>query len=861
VPARYSLRWRLPVLIAGLIALVLATFLWAAYRRVEATLVRAAGERAQGASDQIASLLDGHRSDEQLRQLSVDPAFRRFLKLRTDEASEIARARLTTLAGNTPRRVELWDDTGTLLLETVSSAAAPKRLPAGTAPSINDIGIGALSGSPDTAVFSDAIAEVRDDSPATPQTSAGRRLGYVRVRSTFVVNPPGIFNRLVGHDAVVRIGNRTGGTWTDFLSVVPAAAVDLARPGVAQYQLPDGRIRFGAVSLVPSTPWAAWVEFPYADVIAPARGFLSEMIFVTLAFLAVAVVAVTLVVARITKPIAELNTAAMALAAGDYSRRVTAERPDEIGHLGRTFNAMAAEVETTSDALRKSEESYRRLFASNPHAMWVYDAETLRFLDVNDMAMASYGYSRDEFVAMTITDIRPDTELPALLDSVAGRGAGADVSGIWKHRKRDGTVIDAEVSAHDVVLGGRPARVVLAHDVTERLQTQQALQESEALFRGMAETMPHIVWTARPDGRIEYLNGHWFESTGLNLEDTRRDGWRPVLHPADHERTTETHARAFQSGEPFEIAYRLKRTGDGVYRWHIGRAAPLRNDSGAIVMWVGTSTDVDDAKRAAEDLKMLNADLELRVLARTAELEVANQELESFSYSVSHDLRAPLRHVQGYVEMLTAATDGQLSDKSLRYLKTITEATEEMGNLIDDLLAFSRTARIPMSMGRVSLDDLVRDAIAGLEIPVRGRTIAWNIASLPAAIGDPRMLKQVLANLLGNAVKYTRDREHASIEVGCAGEEDGRQVLFVRDNGAGFDTRYAHKLFGVFQRLHRADEFEGTGIGLATVRRIINRHGGRTWAEGKLGEGATFYFTLQASAAVAVAPELVTGAR
>jgi light-regulated signal transduction histidine kinase (bacteriophytochrome) len=320
-----------------------------------------------------------------------------------------------------------------------------------------------------------------------------------------------------------------------------------------------------------------------------------------------------------------------------------------------------------------------------------------------------------------------------------------------------------------------------------------------------------------------------------------------MLHPDDRERTIEIRTRAFQSGDPYEVTYRLKRREDGVYRWHVGRAAPLRNDSGAIVMWVGTSTDVDDARRAAEDLKTLNADLELRVLARTAELETANQELESFSYSVSHDLRAPLRHVQGYVEMLTAETGGQLSAKSLRYLKTITDATVEMGDLIDDLLAFSRTARIQMSEGRVSLDDLVRDTVSGLDIATRGRKISWNIAPLPTAIGDPSMLKQVFANLLGNAVKYTGQREHAAIEIGCAGEEDGRRVLFVRDNGAGFDMRYAHKLFGVFQRLHRADEFEGTGIGLATVRRIVSRHGGRTWAEGKVNDGATFYFTVKAA--------------
>lgn len=249
--------------------------------------------------------------------------------------------------------------------------------------------------------------------------------------------------------------------------------------------------------------------------------------------------------------------------------------------------------------------------------------------------------------------------------------------------------------------------------------------------------------------------------------------------------------------------------------------------------------------QAEEALRLLNASLEHRVQERTTELQAANLELESFSYSVSHDLRAPLRHIHGYVEMLTDATAGQLAEQPRRYLQTITEASEEMGELIDDLLAFSRMGRAEFTETRVPLDGLVQETLRGLELAVKGRNIQWQIPPLPPVLGDAAMLRQVLANLLGNAVKYSRGRDPAKIELGLAGEEAGRTIFFVRDNGAGFDMRYAHKLFGVFQRLHRADEFEGTGIGLATVRRIIVRHGGRVWAEAKPGAGATFYFTLR----------------
>jgi len=245
------------------------------------------------------------------------------------------------------------------------------------------------------------------------------------------------------------------------------------------------------------------------------------------------------------------------------------------------------------------------------------------------------------------------------------------------------------------------------------------------------------------------------------------------------------------------------------------------------------------------EVRSLNVELEQRVRDRTAELDVAITELEAFSYSVSHDLRAPLRHVQGYAELLKTATSGQLSGNALRYLKTIDDASVEMGRLIDDLLAFSRMSRIEVSHGRVSMDALVQDTLRGLEMATQGRNIVWRIAPLPDVLGDAALLKQVFVNLIDNAVKYSRKRDPAEIEVGVAGHENGRVIVFIRDNGAGFEMKYGHKLFGVFQRLHRADEFEGTGIGLATVRRIIIRLGGRIWAEGKVGEGATFYFTLR----------------
>jgi signal transduction histidine kinase len=234
---------------------------------------------------------------------------------------------------------------------------------------------------------------------------------------------------------------------------------------------------------------------------------------------------------------------------------------------------------------------------------------------------------------------------------------------------------------------------------------------------------------------------------------------------------------------------------------------------------------------------------ESELLRTRDELQASNKELEAFAYSVSHDLRAPLRHMVGFAELLKKNVSSTLDEKSQRHMTMILESAKRMGNLIDDLLAFSRIGRAEAQMTLVNLDQLVKDVVTEARQDTVGREIVWRVGTLPPCYGDRSMLKIALVNLVSNAVKFTRLRARAEIEIGCSEETEREVVVFIRDNGAGFDIKYVDKLFGVFQRLHHADEFEGTGIGLATVQRIILRHGGKVRAEGAIDQGATFYFS------------------
>lgn len=384
---------------------------------------------------------------------------------------------------------------------------------------------------------------------------------------------------------------------------------------------------------------------------------------------------------------------------------------------------------------------------------------------------------------------------------------------------------------------------VYARDVTDRRRAEERLRESELRFRSTFNQAAVGMGLIDRDGHWLMVNQRLCDILGYSNEELLEQTFQQSTHPEDlpdEVRKFDNLMAGRISG--YAVEKRVIRK-DGQVAWVTAVKNLMRGPAGEPGHHIAVLEDITARKRAEAEVRRLTETLERRVSERTAQLQEANRELESFSYSVSHDLRAPLRHIDGFAQLLIRQAGDKLDSKSLHYLKTITETVKHAGMLVDDLLAFSRMGRSEMRRNVVDVGALVEEVRRVLEPDMAGRSIQWTVGKLPAVTADPAMLRIVLQNLLANAVKFTRQRPQACIEIGCR-QEDAEFVFFVRDNGVGFDSRYMDKLFGVFQRLHRSEEFEGTGIGLANVRRVIHRHGGRTWAEGEVGVGATFWFTL-----------------
>jgi len=376
-----------------------------------------------------------------------------------------------------------------------------------------------------------------------------------------------------------------------------------------------------------------------------------------------------------------------------------------------------------------------------------------------------------------------------------------------------------------------------------RQRAEERLKRASAYNRSLIEASLDPLVMIAPDGKITDANSGTEKATGRVRQ--KLIGTDFCDYFSDPAKARVGYQQTFREGfvQDYELGIRHQ---DGHLTPVLYNASVYRDEAGVVIGVFAAARDITELKRAEQEVRRLNEQLEQRVRERTAELEASNKELEAFTYSVSHDLRAPLRHVDGFSKLLVDKHGAELSPDAQEDIATIRDSVLHMGILIDDLLNLARLGRKQMSMQATGLNSLVDEARADLMRENPDRTIEWKVETLPFVECDPALVKQVFANLLSNAVKFTRPRKPAVIEVGTT-QQEGCAVIFVRDNGVGFNMKYATKLFGVFQRLHRSEDFEGTGVGLATVQRIIHKHGGRVWAEAALNQGATFYFTLNGS--------------
>lgn len=383
-------------------------------------------------------------------------------------------------------------------------------------------------------------------------------------------------------------------------------------------------------------------------------------------------------------------------------------------------------------------------------------------------------------------------------------------------------------------------------DITERKQAEDALRKSEDKFRTAFAKAAIGMAITDMEGRFVEANDSYSMITGYAYDELMAMTFHSIIHPDDFD-SNMTLLRRMISGEGahFMVQNRYLRK-DGTVVWVRKSVSLARDPHGMPWRIIALIEDITVGKRIEDQVRELNEELERRVHTRTGELEAANKELEAFSYSVSHDLRAPLRAVDGFSKALLEDCGAQLSEEGRHYLAVIRKGAQNMGALIDDLLTFSRLSRLPLQKRTIDTSRLVQDVLAELGGQREGREVDIRLAEMPPCEGDPALLRQVWLNLLANAFKYTRQRAKGIIEIGAT-QEDKECVYYVRDNGAGFDMRYYPKLFGVFQRLHRADDYEGTGVGLAIVQRIVHRHGGRIWAEAQVNQGASFFFSLPPS--------------
>lgn len=562
----------------------------------------------------------------------------------------------------------------------------------------------------------------------------------------------------------------------------------------------------------------------------------------------------------------QINRKLMAGELSHYSRRKRYRRKDgriiwvnlsvsrlDEGIEGGTLKYLLSVIQDITEQVEsearmiESEARYRQMFALTPLPMYLRDEDTMRFIDVNRACQELYGYSREEMLEMSLLDIQTPEGRERYQQRPYERPMG-EVERLQKqHMRRDGAPVDLEIHSFPTLLGGRKVRLVIARDMTEQMMMERLLRDRESRLRAIADHVPAVIAFFDGERKLQYSNlafDRWFGSAAAaEAQDwLPNEGLQPLLE------------RALQGEEITTERVLDTLSGRRVVRLTL---VPHRGESGAFEGAYLMGYDLTDFRRAEAEVRNLNAELEQRVEQRTRALAVANRELESFSYSVSHDLRAPLRTIDGFSQILIDEYSEVLDDAGRGYLARVRAGSQGMAKLIDDLLELARVTRRDLKVRSCDLSAMARDIVRDLQASTPERAVRVSVTEGMLVVADEGLLRIALDNLLRNAWKFTSLAAEAAIEVGCM-ERGGERTFFVRDNGVGFDMTYVDKLFGAFQRLHSEAEFQGTGIGLALVQRVIRRHGGQVWAEAETDRGATFYFSMPATHRALESPSRLT---